>query len=75
MDKYSIPSEFFFPLHHPRPRFKNYVEEVLGYVSFGIVDIGEMPTKTFNQSLDAYIKSYGSNVSSTDKLFRIGGRK
>ena len=70
MDKYSIPSELFFPLHHPRPRFKNYVEEVLGYVSFGIVDIGEMPTKTFNQSLDAYIKSYGSNVSSTDKTIQ-----
>lgn len=67
MAKYTIPARFNFPLHHPRPRFKNYVEEVLGYVSFGIVDIGDMPVKAFNRQLETYIRSYGSNVTATQK--------
>lgn len=65
--KYSTPERYFFPLHHPRPRFKNYVEDVLGYVSFGIADIGQMPKKLFNAALEEHIRHYGANLRATPK--------
>ena len=34
--KYKIPDDYFFRLHHVRPRFKNDVEEVLLYVATSI---------------------------------------
>ena len=29
MSEYKVPEEFYFQLHHSRPRFKNDVENVL----------------------------------------------
>lgn len=67
MAKFVTPAKYYLPLHHPRPRFKNYVEEVLGYVSFGIADIGKLPRKDFNLALDEHIRHYGANLNSTSK--------
>ena len=36
---YKIPDEYFFRLHHVRPRFKNDVEEVLLYVATSISEM------------------------------------
>ena len=33
---YKTPPEFYFRLNHVRPRFKNEVESVLGYVAYSI---------------------------------------
>ena len=37
---YQTPDNFYCKLHHPRPRFKNDIENVLGYVASSIVSIG-----------------------------------
>ena len=67
MSNYVVPSEFFCRLHHVRPRFKNQVEDVLGYVAFGIVEIGRKPTDAFNAELNEFIKAFGANAVATDK--------
>lgn len=67
MAKYTIPGEYYLPLHHPRPRFKNEVEDVLGYMAFAIADIGRLPRDAFKQQLNAQIRKYGSNVNSKEK--------
>lgn len=70
MSKYTIPAEYAFRLHHIRPRFKNDVENVLGYMAFGIADIGRLPTREFNEKLDDHIRAYGTNACSTDKTIK-----
>lgn len=67
MANYTIPEGYYLPLHHPRPRFKNEVENVLGYMAFAIADIGKLPRDAFKQQLNAQIKKYGSNVNSQEK--------
>ena len=64
---YEIPSEFNYPLHHPRPRFKNDVENVLGYGAISIAQIGRKPRDQFKNELRAEIRRYGANASSTLK--------
>ncbi len=64
---YKIPSQYFFRLHHVRPRFKNEVENVLGYVSFGIASTGRLPKDSFNAEVNNYIRSYGSNANVVEK--------
>lgn len=50
--KYKIPDEYFFRLHHVRPRFKNDVEEVLLYVATSISEMETLPEKEFNADLN-----------------------
>lgn len=64
---YKIPAKYFFRLHHVRPRFKNEVENVLSYVSFGIASAGRLPKDTFNKEINNYIRSFGSNVNAAEK--------
>lgn len=64
---YKVPSEYFFRLHHVRPRFKNEVESVLGYVAFSIAQIGRAKTPEFKAQLCRSIRMYGVNVASTQK--------
>ena len=48
---YRIPDEFFFRLHHVRPRFKNDVEEVLLYVATSISEMAVLPNNDFKNEL------------------------
>ncbi len=65
--KYKIPDEYFFRLHHVRPRFKNDVEEVLLYVATSISEISILPEKEFNIELNKILFSFKKNLSSTKK--------
>ena len=47
MSVYQIPDEYFFRLHHVRPRFKGDIENVLIYVAEEIVRVGERNTNNF----------------------------
>ncbi len=64
---YTIPSEYYFRLHHPRPRFKNDVENVLGYVAFCIAQIGTRDNEEFKSQLRNGIRRYGGNASVAQK--------
>lgn len=65
--KYKIPDEYFFRLHHVRPRFKNDVEEVLLYVATSISEMSVQPEKEFNANLNNVLFGFKKNASSTEK--------
>ena len=44
MIEYQIPDEYFFRLHHVRPRFKGDIENVLIYIAEEISRVGEKKT-------------------------------
>jgi hypothetical protein len=64
---YSVPTKNYFRLHHPRPRFKNQVEEVLYYVALSISDLGTIETNIFNEKLDTALRMFPGNASKTPK--------
>lgn len=65
--KYRIPDEYFFRLHHVRPRFKNDVEEVLLYVATSISEMNVLPEKEFNHVLNKVLFNFKKNKISTQK--------
>lgn len=65
--KYKIPDEYFFRLHHVRPRFKNDVEEVLLYVANSISEMDVLPISEFNENLNKTFYEFKKNSSSTKK--------
>lgn len=64
---YKIPNEYFFRLHHVRPRFKNNVEEVLLYVATSISDLPKLPKKEFDENLNQVLFDFGKNKTATQK--------
>jgi len=63
LKQYKIPDEYFFRLHHVRPRFKNDVEEVLLYVATSISEMGTLPEKEFNATLNNVLLNFKKNAS------------
>ena len=53
MAEYKIPDEYFFRIHHVRPRFKGDIENVLIYMAEEISRIGECETSKFVQRINA----------------------
>ena len=64
---YKIPSEFDFPIHHIRPRFKHSYQDVLLYLAAQMVEIGARDKRSFNESLNQGIREYPGNISITAK--------
>ncbi|MCO5259592.1 MAG: DUF3883 domain-containing protein [Crocinitomicaceae bacterium] len=64
---YRIPKEYFFRLHHVRPRFKNDVEEVLLYVATSISEIEVLPNSDFRNELNKVLFGFKKNATSTQK--------
>lgn len=64
---YQIPSQYFYRLHHVRPRFKNDVEEVLLYVANAITELDKMPKQAFDSELNNILFKFKNNATSTKK--------
>jgi hypothetical protein len=64
---YRIPDEYFFRLHHVRPRFKNDVEEVLLYVATSISEMTVLPNNDFKKELNKVLFGFKKNATSTQK--------
>lgn len=64
---YKIPDEYFFRLHHVRPRFKNDVEEVLLYVATSISEMNILSEKEFNSELNKVLFGFKKNSTSKQK--------
>lgn len=64
---YSVPEEYFFPLHHPRPRFKNDIENVLFYFSNEIVSIGKREKSEFKNAFNESIQRFPGNAGKSKK--------
>ena len=64
---YKVPEEFYFRLHHSRPRLKNDVENALLFMASEIAGLEPMRKDEFRQKLNAAIRLYPGNGSVTDK--------
>ena len=62
MSEYRIPSEYYFRIHHVRPRFKGDIENVLFYVAEEIATLGELPRDEFVDKLNKAIQKYPGNA-------------
>ena len=62
MTVYQIPDEYYFRLHHVRPRFKGDIENVLIYVAEEILRVGERSTGDFIESLNNALFLYPGNL-------------
>lgn len=62
MAEYRIPDEYYFRIHHVRPRFKGDIENVLIYMAEEISKIGELETSEFVDRINAAIYRYPGNV-------------
>lgn len=60
--EYKIPEQFYFRIHHARPRFKNDVENVLIYVAENIAKLTPMSEADFAQRLNQAIYGYPGNA-------------
>ncbi len=67
MSEYIIPEQYFFRIHHCRPRFKGNVENVLIYMATEITRIGDSPKKDFNTALNNAIRCFPGNTILTNK--------
>lgn len=62
MSEYKIPSEYYFRIHHVRPRFKGDIENVLIYMAEKITQVGELPTCEFIEKVNEAIYNYPGNA-------------
>jgi hypothetical protein len=60
---YEVPKEYFFRIHHIRPRFKNDVENVLFYMATEIAKLKPGRHNKFKEELNITIKLYPGNTS------------
>lgn len=60
--EYKIPDEYYFRIHHVRPRFKSDIESVLIYMAEEITTVGERPSDQFTGLLNAGISRYPGNA-------------
>jgi hypothetical protein len=65
--EYKIPDEYFFRLHHVRPRFKSDIENVLLFMATEISRLPDSPKKEFIKSLNNIIQEYTGNKIKTLK--------
>lgn len=62
MSEYKIPEEYYFRIHHVRPRFKGDIENVLIYVAEELACVGEKPTDEFVQAVNNALYQYPGNA-------------
>jgi hypothetical protein len=65
--KYKIPDEFFFRLHHVRPRYKDDVEEALLYVVTSIAELDSFEKETYRKELNSKLREFKNNRKLEEK--------
>mgnify|MGYP001950340406 CR=1 FL=1 len=63
---YTIPADYFFRLHHVRPRFKKNIENVLAYM----VELDGLKNKKFKDEMSEAIRSFSGNEDYADKTIQ-----
>ncbi len=64
---YNIPKEYYFRIHHVRPRFKDDVENVLYYMARCCSSLKELPIDVYKEKLNSMIRLYPDNVGKAEK--------
>jgi Restriction endonuclease BpuJI - N terminal/Domain of unknown function (DUF3883) len=65
--KYKIPDEYFFRLHHVRPRYKDDVEEALLYVVTSIAELDSLEKKEYKTQLNSKLREFKNNRKLKEK--------
>ena len=58
---YEVPTKFYQRLHHPRPRFKSNIENVLGYMAFSIAELDGECEYDFKGKILLAIRNFPGN--------------
>ncbi len=64
---FKVPKNYFFRLHHVRPRFKSDIENVLIFMASEISNIGVKPSKEFKTLVNNQIRRFPGNMSKAKK--------
>ena len=64
---YKVPDQYFFRIHHIRPRFKSDVENVLLFMAEESSKIPDGPYKDYASAFNDAIRLYPGNEGVTDK--------
>lgn len=64
---YTVPPQFYYRIHHVRPRFKSDVESVLLFMAEECCKIPNGPYKEYSEAFNAAIRLYPGNERLTDK--------
>ncbi|MBQ8977325.1 MAG: DUF3883 domain-containing protein [Succinivibrionaceae bacterium] len=59
---YKVPDEYYFRIHHVRPRFKGDIENVLIYVAEELAKVGEKPVDEFVKCVNDALFRYPGNA-------------
>ncbi len=59
---YKIPDQYYFRIHHVRPRFKRDVENVLIYMAEALCRIGKLPKEEFKKRFNEEIRLFPGNA-------------
>jgi len=62
MSEYKTPNQYYYRLHHVRPRFKGDIESVLLFMATEISKLPLAPTVEFNNALNNKIRLYPGNA-------------
>lgn len=58
---YKVPQQFYFRIHHVRPRFKGDIENVLIYMATAAAGISMQPENDFSDQMNSAIRQYPGN--------------
>lgn len=64
---YTVPKDYFYRIHHIRPRFKNDVENVLFYLASELSRMEPEEHSLFSEKLNVAIRLFPGNNSKTKK--------
>lgn len=67
---YEIPEKFYQRLHHPRPRFKKNIENVLGYMAFSIAELDGENETIFEEKILLSISEFPGNSERKPKTWQ-----
>jgi hypothetical protein len=64
---YTTPAEYFYRIHHVRPRFKGNLEEVLIFMATEIAKLNQMATNDFKDAVNNAVRRFPGNATIVDK--------
>lgn len=67
---YEVPAKFYQRLHHPRPRFKKNIENVLGYMAFSIAELDGENETMFEEKILLSISEFPGNSGRKPKTWQ-----